>query len=206
MAKQDSKRIAMRHRIVASIVAAVAVLGISDRGVFGAEDHITPIMALVESKIWVLVLAPEVVAAVKAQNEKNASLDQATIDSLDLQWRTEVDDNGGPLSTEVLANALSVHLKQVKDDNGGLFTEIFVMDNKGLNVGQSDLTSDYWQGDEAKWQKTFPVGPTAVFVDAVELDESPQTLQAQVSLSIVDLDSETVIGAATFGIDVEALE
>jgi hypothetical protein len=33
-------------------------------------------------------------------------------------------------------------------------------------VGQSDVTSDYWQGDEGKWQKTFGTGDAnAIFVD-----------------------------------------
>ena len=77
------------------------------------------------------------------------------------------------------------------------------MDNKGLNVGQSDVTSDYWQGDEAKWQKTFSVGPTAVFVDKVEKDESTQKFQTQVSISIVD--GGAAIGAVTVGLDVEML-
>ena len=79
------------------------------------------------------------------------------------------------------------------------------MDNKGLNVGQSDVTSDYWQGDEAKWKKTFLVGPNAVFIDKVEEDESTQQFQSQVSLSIVDPATNIVIGAITIGIDVEVL-
>ena len=79
------------------------------------------------------------------------------------------------------------------------------MDNKGLNVGQSDVTSDYWQGDEAKWKKTFLVGPDAVFIDKVEEDESTQQFQSQVSLSIVDPTTKNVIGAVTIGIDVEVL-
>jgi hypothetical protein len=79
------------------------------------------------------------------------------------------------------------------------------MDGKGLNVGQSDITSDYWQGDEAKWRKTFLVGPEAVFVDAVEKDESTQMLQSQVSVTIKDPTSGEPIGALTLGINLNAL-
>jgi hypothetical protein len=79
------------------------------------------------------------------------------------------------------------------------------MDNKGLNVGQSDVTSDYWQGDEAKWQKTYSVGPAAVFVDKIEQDESTQKFQTQVSISVVDPAGGAVIGAVTVGLDVEML-
>ena len=86
-----------------------------------------------------------------------------------------------------------------------MVTEIFVMDNKGLNVGQSDVTSDYWQGDEAKWQKTFLAGADAVFIDAVEFDESTQTFQSQLSLPVVDPQSGDVIGAVTIGVNVDTL-
>ena len=71
------------------------------------------------------------------------------------------------------------------------------MDMKGLNVGQSDVTSDYWQGDEAKWQKTYGVGPSAVLIDEVEFDDSSQTYQSQVSIAVV---------AVTVGVNVEMLE
>jgi hypothetical protein len=79
------------------------------------------------------------------------------------------------------------------------------MDDKGLNVGQSEVTSDYWQGDEAKWQKTFSAGPDAVFLDKIEKDESTQALQMQVSVSIKDPETGKAIGAVTFGINVDEL-
>ena len=105
----------------------------------------------------------------------------------------------------LLSNALSSYLKTVKAVSQGLYTEIFVMDNKGLNVGQSDVTSDYWQGDEAKWKKTYKVGPQAMHIGKVKTDESTQTLQSQLSLSIADPDSGQVIGAVTVGVNVEQL-
>jgi hypothetical protein len=188
------------------LALAIAALAIDGGAAVAAGKHEAPVVALVEGKIRALVQTPAVVTAVKNQNAKHAKLDQAAIDRLDQQWRAEVKAKSGPLSAGVLANALSKYLKKIKADHGGLFTEIFVMDNRGLNVGQSDVTSDYWQGDEAKWQKTFLVGPSAVFVDKVEHDESTQTLQTQVSLAIVDPATKRVIGAATFGIDVAALD
>jgi hypothetical protein len=84
-------------------------------------------------------------------------------------------------------------------------TEIFVMDNKGLNVGQSDITSDYWQGDEAKWQKTYSVGASAIHISDVAKDESTQSFQSQLSLPVVDPANNQVIGAVTIGINVEQI-
>lgn len=146
-----------------------------------------------------------VVDAIKAQNTKHAAMTDDDIGSLDKQWRAEIDGSDKPLINAVVSNDLSAFLKKKKEEAGGLITELFVMDNKGLNVGQSDVTSDYWQGDEAKWQKTFQVGPDAVFVDEIEKDESTQQLQVQVSVSIKDPESGEVIGAMTIGIDVGQL-
>ena len=78
------------------------------------------------------------------------------------------------------------------------------MDAKGLNVGQSDVTSDYWQGDEAKFQKSFGAGAGAVFVDEAEKDESTQMLQSQASMTIVD-ETGAPIGAITVGINLDKL-
>ncbi len=170
-----------------------------------ANEFKEPLENLAKTEISALLANEAVISAVSAQNSKNAALDQAGIDKLDKQWRAEVGNGDGPLISEVLKNALSAYLQERKDAAGGLFTEIFVMDNKGLNVGQSDVTSDYWQGDEAKWKKTFLAGAAAVHISDVELDESTQTYQSQVSVSITDPASGAVIGAATFGVDVSAL-
>ena len=63
-------------------------------------------------------------------------------------------------------------------------------DNKGLNVGQSDVTSDYWQGDEAKWKKSYKMGAGAVHNNvktvasaAEELSSSIGEISRQVSQS-----------------------
>ena len=148
---------------------------------------------------------PLLVRAIKAQNVAHASMGQSGIDALDQQWRSESVNGSGPLVDKVMANELSVFLQGVREESQGLITEVFVMDNLGLNVGQSDLTSDFWQGDEAKWQKTYKAGPDVLFVDDVELDESSQRYQAQVSYSISDPVTGDVIGAVTIGIDAEGL-
>ncbi|MFD2854813.1 hypothetical protein ACFSZS_08595 [Seohaeicola zhoushanensis] len=77
------------------------------------------------------------------------------------------------------------------------------MDNRGMNVAVSDVTSDFWQGDEAKFQQTFPRGPAALHVSEVELDESSQIYQAQVSFTVTDAQGAPV-GAVTIGLNAEA--
>lgn len=170
-----------------------------------AQDHVGPVTDYVKANIEPWLVDPVVVSAIKEQNAANAGLGQADIDKLDQQWRAETEASDRPLIDKVLANALSQFLSAKQDEAGGMITEAFVMDNKGLNVGQSAVTSDYWQGDEAKWQKSYGAGAGAIFVDEVEKDESTQTLQSQASIAITDPASGEVIGAITVGINVDGL-
>jgi hypothetical protein len=171
-----------------------------------ADEHTTAIRNLADSQIKGWTASPAIVAAVKAQNGKHAGLTQADIDALDKKWRAETKASAKPMIDELLGRDASKKLAGYKDGGAGLFTEIFVMDNKGLNVAQSDATSDYWQGDEAKWQKTFLAGPDGMFIDEVEFDDSTQTYQVQVSISVADPDSGEAIGAITVGVNVELLQ
>jgi hypothetical protein len=77
------------------------------------------------------------------------------------------------------------------------------MDAVGLNAGQSAITSDFWQGDEAKWQQTFQVGPDAVFIDEVEIMEETGTEIRQLNMSIAQ--DGRVVGAITVDVNITEL-
>ncbi|SMF43273.1 hypothetical protein SAMN06265365_103286 [Tistlia consotensis] len=191
--------------IVASLVGFAALVAVQATVLAADAPHVAPMKEFAAKTVKGWTAEPVLVDAIKAQNAKTAGYDQAKIDALDKQWRAETSAAAKPLIDSVMGNALSKWLSGVKEQQGGLVTEIFVMDDKGLNVGQSDVTSDYWQGDEAKYQKTFAVGPDAVFVDDVEKDESTQMFQSQVSMTVVDPASGKPIGAITVGVNVDAL-
>ena len=143
--------------------------------------------------------------AINSQNASTMAYDQARIDALDQAWRAEVGTNGSPTITPVLNNAAAEVLREIVEASGGRVTEIFVMDGVGLNVAASATTSDYWQGDEAKFQKTHGMGPGSVHYGEVEFDESSQTYQGQISVTIVDPATGKAIGAMTVGVDAESL-
>lgn len=187
----------MKKSMLYAFTAALAFLVIQPAA---AADVSEKAKTVAETKIAAWLNNPTVIDAVKAQNAANAAMTQENVDELDKKWRAGDEATIKP----VLDNALSTYLKDVVAKGEGLYTEIFVMDNKGLNVGQSDKTSDYWQGDEDKWQKTYQVGAGSMHVSEVEQDESTQKFQVQVSLPVVD--GEAVIGAVTVGMDVETLE
>lgn len=189
----------------AKTVAFVAFLAAAT-GPAAANDFEPELRALAESRISEIAQSPELVAAIKAQNLETAAFDQARIDELDKTWRAEAESASQPMIDKVLSTSVSSWLAGQREASDGLFTEIFVMDAKGLNVAQSDPTSDYWQGDEDKWQQTFGAGPGAVHISELEQDESTQALQSQVSVAVVDPDTGAAIGAVTFGVNVERIE
>ena len=148
---------------------------------------------------------PALVSAIKAQNERHAGLTDDEVIALDQQWRAEAGEGGGPLISKLLDDPVSKWLLGKQTATAGFVTEVFIMDNKGLNVAQSVETSDYWQGDEAKWQQTYSVGPDALHISEVEFDDSTGFYQSQASLAITDPATNEVIGAVTFGINVQNL-
>src|SRR5690349_5146377 len=165
------------------------------------------------------LITPEVIGAVKkllgqpvtvisigASNDAHGKIDQAGIDALDKEWKAETKAEKQPLIAEMLSSPLSNYLLYLQAQSAGLYTEMFVMDDKGLNVGQSSVTSDYWQGDEGKFQKTFQVGPDAVFIDEAEFNDDDKTWRAQLNFTLVDPQSGKPIGAATIEMNLTELE
>lgn len=148
---------------------------------------------------------PVLVDAIAAQNAVTSGYDQARIDEMDGQWRAEVGTGASDLVDGVLMNAAAEFLRAQVQAAGGTITEAFVMDAHGLNVAASGATSDYWQGDEEKHSETYGKGAGAVHYSEVEFDESSQTYQAQISLTITDPVSGAAIGALTVGINAEEL-
>mgnify|MGYP000418400975 FL=1 len=164
-----------------------------------------PLEAYARDELTNWLTNPELIAAIKSQNVAHADLSEDGVIALDQQWRAEAGEGGGPLIEKLLSGSVSNWLLDQQIATSGFVTEVFVMDNKGLNVAQSVETSDYWQGDEAKWQETYSVGADALHISEVEFDDSTGFYQSQASLAITDPATGEVIGAVTFGINVQNL-
>lgn len=168
------------------------------------EPHVRPVTAYITAHVKPWISDPVIVEAVKAQNAANARLDQAGIGTLDQTWRAEVESELHPMIDRVLASPLSAFLREKQDESDGSITEIFVTDALGLNVGQSEVTSDYWQGDEDKFIRTFGAGSAQIFVDMAERDESTQMLQSQATMIVTD-ETGNPIGTITVGVNLDQL-
>lgn len=194
----------IRSRTIAlATLTATLALGLPHAG--NSNEFAPQLEDLFNDDLQAWLQEPRLVEAVKRSNEAQGDLTEAEIAELDQQWRDEVATGGGALTDEVMARPLSEWLQGQQAALDGLITEVFVMNDKGLNVGQSALTSDYMQGDEAKWQETYGEGAAALFIDEVEFDESTGAFQTQVSATVIDPATNEAIGAITFGVDLDRL-
>lgn len=167
--------------------------------VYAGEKAPQKVVDLANTTLVALGTDPVVVESVKAENAKGKTL--AQVKEMDEKWKAHAGIADYMLT--MMDSGCGKHLADVQN-SAPYYAEIFVMDNQGANVAMTDKTSDYWQGDEAKFQKSFAGGAGAVFVDEVEFDDSTQAYLVQVSVPVKDGDN--VIGAITFGVDVDKIE
>lgn len=170
-----------------------------------AADYQTAMQSFLDSSIRSWSADPALIAAITAANTERAAFDQAMIDAADTAWRAEVGQADTPTITPILTNAAADFLRAQVDGSGGKITEAFITDAMGLNVAVSAPTSDMWQGDEDKFTAVFPAGAEGFLFGEVELDESTQTYQSQISVAIVDPATGAVIGTMTVGVNADAL-
>jgi hypothetical protein len=188
----------MRYTLTALLFALAASPAV-------ANDFVPAMEAFLDAEVRDWTHSTEIVSAIAAQNAANGAMDQAAIDGMDATWRAEIGAGATPTIDAVLQNAAAEFLRTQVAASGGRITEVFIMDQNGLNVAASAVTSDMWQGDEEKFTETYSMGPDAVHYSDVELDESTQRYQAQISMTIIDPATGEPIGAITIGVDAEAL-
>ncbi len=134
------------------------------------------------------------IASVKTQNARKATL--AAIKQIDAKWRA------GTVRKEITTGACADRLRELARQQP-YYVEVFVSDDQGALVCANAVTSDYWQGDEPKWTRSFNGGKGTVFIDRPRFDESAKATLAAISLPIHD--GKKTIGVITVGVITEKL-
>jgi len=142
---------------------------------------------------------PIIVKAVKSENAKNKTLEK--IRELDEEWRRT--PGIAEYMRALMDSECGKYFYELQKKNP-YYAEIFVMDNQGAIVAMFNKTTDYWQGDEAKFKESFKKGIGAIYISNVAFDESTQAYLVHVSVPVKDGDR--VIGAITVGIDVDKMD
>jgi C4-dicarboxylate-specific signal transduction histidine kinase len=185
-------------RTVTAGILSVTMLTLFAAAGFAAEKAPQKVVDFANSELVQIGTDPLIVSAVKTENEKGKTLEQ--IKATDEKWRATpgIDD---PMKA-MMDSECGKRLREIQKKHAFL-SEIFVMDNQGANVAMTDKTSDYWQGDEAKFKESFKGGSGAVHISDVEFDDSAQGYLVQVSVPVKEGDK--VIGAITFGVNLDKL-
>jgi hypothetical protein len=134
---------------------------------------------------------PEIRKAVATKNGEGESM--ATIERRDHEWSSTP-----ALRSRFTMGPCADRLRAMTRDDS-LVVEVILMDERGANVCVSRETTDYWQGDEAKWKKTFVEGQDP-FVDEPALDESSGAYAVQLSVPVTE--GARRIGALTLTLKV----
>jgi cell fate (sporulation/competence/biofilm development) regulator YmcA (YheA/YmcA/DUF963 family) len=182
-----------------ALAVMVVFLGAFSLLAHAGEKAPQKVVDLANSELAKLGTDAVIVTAVKEENAKGKTLDE--IKAMDEKWKATpgiVD-----YMQALMDSDCGKHLREIQS-GADYYAEIFVMDNQGANVCMTDKTSDYWQGDEAKFKESYKDGQGAVFVDEVEFDDSTQAYLVQVSVPVKE--GADVIGAVTIGIDVDKVE
>jgi hypothetical protein len=156
-----------------------------------------PVQRVLE-QLRALARDPALIQAVKAQNARKVP--PPAIQKLDVQWRAS---SGTPdFMRPYLDNTCVTALRRFQQRLPAV-ADAFVMDDQGALVAATQRTSDYWQGDEAKWLQAFASGRGAEFIAPPEFDDSLQVYAVQVSLPV--LEAGRPIGVLTVSLSLDVL-
>ena len=140
-------------------------------------------------------LAPEILDAVLERNAHEVLME--TIRAIDLNWIYATRETARMRS--LMSSPCGKKLRELVNGDPS-YREAMVMDDLGALVCMSRRTSDYWQGDEAKWTRAFDEGRGAVFIAERAFDESVGAVLVQLSVPI--MAEERAIGVITVGVAV----
>ena len=145
---------------------------------------------------------PVIISNIRQSNEEHKNISLNDIRKLDQRWITTkgIDD----FIRSFLTNAVALKLLELQKQNPG-FKEIFVTDAYGLNVGQTNKTSDYYQADEDWWTDTWADGAGKAQHGLIEYDESAQAESIPLYVPISDPDTKKVVGIAKIVVDITTI-
>lgn len=146
---------------------------------------------------------PKLEASLIERNLKSRRFTTQEIAERDKKWTQAFMRTDFSYSIELIDQELTAQLREIKKQSQNLITEIIVTDARGLNVAISDMTSDYWQGDEEKFTEAFSKPANTMHFGEINYDESTKRFQLQLSVPLYTEENFEPLGVMVFGVDVE---
>lgn len=150
-----------------------------------------------------LATNPQIIEIIKRFNEKNQEISISDILKDDKKWKETkgIDDFIKPFIINECAQFL-IEFQEQYDE----FPEIFITDENGLIVGETNKTSDYYQADEQWWIKAYNNGIGRIYFGEIEYDESAHAEAISIYIPVMDSQYNKAIGVIKAVCDITALK
>lgn len=168
------------------------------------SEHEETLNQMANNEIRNIISKDFILNELKKQNLEHEDYSMAELKALDTKWIAEKHKSKRAIVDKVMDNKIAEYLNKIKKDSDGLYTQITIVDNKGLAIAQTDLTQHYWHGREKYWKNTtLGGGGKPVHTSGVEFNDNTQVFQAEISVAIIS--GEENLGLVMVGVDVEKL-
>lgn len=173
----------------------------------GEKQHIEKLSMQLASELHAILNLQQ---ALEAGPRMETFTDVLTADS---KWQALAPKITTPLASHILDLPGSKALLAWQRAHNGLITEAMLMNDMGTLAAMSQLTSDFWQGDEPKFQAVMnaplesSTGNPVFYISPIRYDSSTARFQITVSIPLISANGGAPDGAMSFGLDIErALE
>lgn len=146
---------------------------------------------------------PKLETLLKERNLKSRRFSKQEIADRDKKWTQAFLQNDFSYSIALVDQEISAQLREIKKQSQDMITEIIITDARGLNFAISDMTSDYWQGDEPKFTEVFSKPANTIHFGEINYDESTKRFQIHLSVPLYSEEKFEPLGVMVFGVDVE---
>ncbi len=143
------------------------------------------------------IIRNKVLASNLAHSQK---LEESQVARMEKKWDIEKNSHEGDLVSSVVQSEVADILRDIMKSTEGNILEIIVMNKHGVNIASTGITSDYYQGDEEKYRKTYLKNSSAIHLSDVRFDGSSNNFGAQVSFTLSN--NGVSIGAVTLTMNV----
>jgi ABC-type amino acid transport substrate-binding protein len=132
--------------------------------------------------------------------------DVMTIDS---QWQALSPFATPDLAAIILALPGSAALQAWQRSHRGLVTEVMLVNDMGTLAAMSQLTSDYWQGDEPKFQRVIDShvadagADQRLYISPIRYDTSAARFQVTASAPVSPGNGKSTSGVIVIGLSIE---
>ena len=141
-----------------------------------------------------------VINALKKANQRAKAQSPLTEDAykdIDAQMQKK---SQTPDVQQLLYNDCAINLKAFRAKHPA-FAEIFVTDLSGMNVCQTNMTTDFYQADEFWWQKAYDNGTGKLYFGSIEYDESANEVSIPIYVAIYDNNKLIGVSKSVLRID-----